>query len=204
MSSLYYLGNARNDAQRDDMSRLEASGICIFCPDHLEADQRVLHRTPQWTVTENKFPYRGTRLHLLLLPDEHVTDLLDLPVEAQLDFWNALRWVRDHYGLTYYGLAVRNGCCEFTGGTIRHVHVHVLQGDVDDPDHQPVRARLSSVPAPDVDPDQLHAGGPQHGVAVQHRVRPGEETAPDPRLRDQAGTAGAWEGRHVEIGSGQA
>ena len=165
--SLYFLGNARTVEQLDDMRRLEEAGVCIFCPDQLEADQRVLHRTGRWTITANKYPYRGTRLHLMLMPDEHVDDLADLTPESQQDFWIALRWVKDHYGLTYYGMTVRNGLCEYTGGTIRHLHVHVLQGDVDDPEHQPVRVKLSSVPGSEIDPDQLHLGGPQHGVAVQ-------------------------------------
>ena len=83
--SLYYLGNYRTQEQLDDMIQLEAAGTCIFCPEHLAKDptQRVLHRTTQWTITPNEFPYRGTRLHLLLVPDEHVTDMLDLSDEAQ-------------------------------------------------------------------------------------------------------------------------
>jgi ATP adenylyltransferase len=146
---LYHLPNHRTEQQRDEMIRLEAAGICILCPEHLarDRDQPILHRTPQWTVTPNKFPYAGTALHLLLVPDEHVPDLLDLSAPAQADFWAALGWVREHHGLTYYGLGSRNGDCRYTGGTIYHVHVHVIVGDVTSPEHQPVRLRLSSRPA---------------------------------------------------------
>ena len=147
---LYYLGNYRTEEQLADMLRLEADGICIFCPEHLaeDAEQRIIHRTAHWTVTPNEFPYRGTRLHLLLVPDEHASDLLDLPAETQQDFWNALGWVRSHHELSYYGLGARNGDCECTGGTIFHVHVHVIVGDVADPEHEPVRMKLSSRPRP--------------------------------------------------------
>jgi diadenosine tetraphosphate (Ap4A) HIT family hydrolase len=145
---LYHLGNNRTEQQLADMLRLEAAGVCVFCPEHLaqDPDQPTLHRTPQWTVTPNEFPYAGTALHLLLVPDEHVTDLLDLSAAAQADFWAALGWVRDHYSLTYYGLGSRNGDCRYTGGTIYHVHVHVIVGDVADPGHEPVRLKLSSRP----------------------------------------------------------
>jgi ATP adenylyltransferase len=54
--------------------------------------------------------------------------------------------VREHHGLTHYGLGGRNGDCRYTGGTIYHVHVHVIVGDVTNPEHQPVRLRLSSRP----------------------------------------------------------
>jgi ATP adenylyltransferase len=188
--SLYYLGNARLPEQLAEMRRLEAAGVCIFCPEHLAApDQRVLHRTPQWTVTPNDFPYQRTRLHLLLIPDEHVTDLADLSPAARLDFWAVLDWVKDHFGLTFYSLAVRNGLSEYTGGTVRHLHVHIVQGDVDDPHHEPVRTKLSS--RPEIDPDQLDAGGAQHGVTVQEGVRAGEEAPPEAGRGDQPGTGGA-------------
>jgi ATP adenylyltransferase len=154
--SLYYLGNYRTQQQLEDMIRLEAEGTCTFCPEHLakDSDRRVVHRTSRWTVTPNEFPYRGTRLHLLLVPDEHVTDMLDLSDEAKADLWTALDWVRAEYGLTFYSLIARNGECEFTGATVRHVHLHMLQGDVDDPRHEGVRTRLSSRPR-EVDPDQF-------------------------------------------------
>jgi diadenosine tetraphosphate (Ap4A) HIT family hydrolase len=141
--TLYHLGNSRSEEQSADMRRLEADGICIFCPEHLDADpgQRILHRSAHWAVTPNKFPYEGTKLHLLLVPHQHVTDLLDLPDAAQQDFWAALCWVRDQHGLTYYGLGARNGDCRYTGGTIAHLHVHVIVGD---PEGGPVRFKVSS------------------------------------------------------------
>jgi diadenosine tetraphosphate (Ap4A) HIT family hydrolase len=140
--SLYYLGNARHDEQIRQMRQLEAEGVCLFCPPNLEREQRVVHRSEHWSVTPNEFPYRGTAVHLLLVPDEHVTDLADLSPTVHQDFWAALRWARDEYRLEHYGLAARNGASEFTGGTIRHVHVHLLQGDPESP--EPVRVKLSS------------------------------------------------------------
>src|SRR5690349_23256458 len=98
------------------MRRLEADGVCLFCPEQLAADpqQEVVHRTAHWTVTPNRFPYADTTLHLMLVPHEHVADLVDLSGPAQQDFWAALGWVRDHHGLAYYGLAARNGDPRYT------------------------------------------------------------------------------------------
>jgi diadenosine tetraphosphate (Ap4A) HIT family hydrolase len=139
--SLYYLGNARNPTQHEEMRQLQADGVCIFCPEHLGASRRVVHQSTHWTVTPNDYPYRGTQIHYLLVPDEHVDDMTKLSPGAQQDFWTALAWVTK--GLTYYGIAIRNGDSRYTGGTIEHVHVHVLQGD---PDDEPVRVKFSSRP----------------------------------------------------------
>jgi ATP adenylyltransferase len=143
---LYHLGNHRSDEQLARMRQLEAAGICLFCPGTIEARTDRLLSTPQWTVLPNDFPYRGTRLHLLLVPREHVADLVDLSPEAQADLWPTLAQVRERYHLDYYGLGARNGDPRYTGGTVEHLHLHLIVGDVEDPGHQPVRLKLSSRP----------------------------------------------------------
>lgn len=141
---LYNFDNYRAQDQLAQMQRLDDLGICLFCPGQLESSGDELHQAGAWTVRANEYPYRGTRLHLLLIPRTHVDDIALLPAAERDDFWSALQWVRDHFELDYYALAVRCGDCRFTGGTIEHVHVHVVVGDVDDPGHEPVRVKLSS------------------------------------------------------------
>jgi len=142
--SLYYLGNARHAEQREQMERLEAAGICVFCAEPPGAPVEV--PAQHWVVSRNDFPYAGTRLHLLIVPRRHVTDLLDLRDEELAEFWGVGRALRHLYHLEYYGLGARCGDCRLTGGTIAHVHVHLIVGDVDDPGHTPVRLKLSSRP----------------------------------------------------------
>jgi ATP adenylyltransferase len=146
MMPLYCLDNHRDPEQLEEMRRLEREGICLFCEPHLLVDpaQRVIHRTKWWSATPNRYPYRGTKFHLLLVPAPHVSDFLELPDEALADFWRALLWIRRTFALEYYGLGVRCGDCQNTGGTIQHLHVHVIVGNVEDPGHEPVRFKLSS------------------------------------------------------------
>ncbi|MFE3186561.1 HIT family protein [Streptomyces violascens] len=138
--------------QRAEMIRLEDAGTCIFCPGHLASnpERNISFQTEWWSVTENKFPYPDARVHLLLIPTLHVSDLLDLPDAARTDLWVALDRARQAHGLDFYGLGVRCGDCRFTGGTIAHLHIHVIAGDVDDPGHQPVSLKLSSRPDSDM------------------------------------------------------
>jgi len=146
--SLYCTDNYRNEEQLAEMRRLEAAGICLFCPDSLRGHprQRVLFETAHWAVTPNEFPYAGTRLHLLVVPHRHVNDMLDLGDAALADCWAAMRLIRERFELDHYGLGVRNGDCGFTGATIRHVHAHVLVGDPDAEPEVPVRMKFSSRP----------------------------------------------------------
>ena len=142
--SLYHLDNARHPEQAERMRQLERDGTCLFCvPD----DPQVVLATPDWVVQHNDFPYAGTRLHLLIVSRRHVPDLLDLTDAELAAFWVVGRQLRERFALGYYGLGARCGDCRFTGGTIEHVHVHLIVGDVDDPDHEPVRLKLSSRPS---------------------------------------------------------
>lgn len=147
--SLYCFENVRTAEQQARMERLDAAGVCLFCPDGLagHAGDEVVLRTRHWSVIPNAFPYAGARLHLLLVPDEHAEDLLELSEPARADFWTALAQVRQRYRLTHYGLGSRNGDCRYTGATIAHVHAHVLVGEEQDEEAPPVRMRLSSRPA---------------------------------------------------------
>jgi len=139
--SLYYPANARSAAQRAEMARLEAAGVCLFCPGTADGQDIGVHFTDHWQVRPNVYPYDGARLHLLLVPDVHVTSLLDLPVQVQDDLWAALAWVESRYMLTSWTVAARNGACCDTGGTIEHLHLHVI---VADPEGPPVRLSIGS------------------------------------------------------------
>ena len=153
--SLYCFEHARTPEQLAEMRRLDAAGICLFCPQHLRRhpQQRVLLSTAHWTATANEFPYEGTSLHLLLVPHQHAADLLDLPAEARDDFWAALAQVVRGHGLRAYGLGARNGDCRLTGATIEHVHAHILVAS-GEPGAPPVRMRFSGRrgPPPGADP----------------------------------------------------
>ena len=139
--------NYRTAEQLAEMERLEAAGVCLFCPEELgrHAGAAGFLQTEHWTVMPNDFPYPGTSLHLMLIPRQHAGDLLDLGAAAQADFFTALAAARAHYGFAHYGLGVRNGDCRYTGATIVHVHAHVVVAPPE-PDAV-VRMRFSAQPA---------------------------------------------------------
>jgi ATP adenylyltransferase len=140
--------NFRTAEQLAEMQRLEAAGVCLFCPAELErhAGAAAFLRTEHWTVMPNDFPYAGTSLHLMLIPRQHAGDLLELGAAAQADFFTALAAAREHYGFGHYGLGVRNGDCRYTGATIAHLHAHVV---VAPPEPEAVvRMRFSAQPPP--------------------------------------------------------
>jgi len=145
--SLYNFDAARSEKQRQDMQDLDARGICIFCPEHITNDgSKILFETKHWIVKTNKYPYKDTKHHIVLVPKEHVPTISKLSKEAQEDFLPAVARSEKKFKLDSYAIGIRSGDMRYNGGSIEHLHAHIVSGKVDDPNHEPVRFKMSSRP----------------------------------------------------------
>lgn len=144
----YNVENARHEAQHQQMVDLAARGVCAFCPEHLGNEHRepIEFKTDYWAVTKNDYPYDDTHLHLLLIPSEHVNTLSKLSAEALHDLVDTIVKVEKKWDLGHYAFAMRSGDTRYTGGTVDHLHAHIIVGDVHNPAHEPVRFKISSRP----------------------------------------------------------
>ncbi len=149
MSDLQYnLDNSRKAEQSEQMKDLARRGVCAFCPEHIEKERRnaIEIRTDHWIVSKNDYPYERTKLHLLLIPREHVNTLSDLSPAALHDLPDTIVKAEKKWHLTYYGVGIRSGDMRRTGGSVDHLHAHIIVGDTDASDHEPVRFKMSSRP----------------------------------------------------------
>lgn len=144
----YNLDAARVPEQAEQMRRLQETKICAFCPEHLETEHRepIELRSDHWSVAKNDYPYERTKLHLLIIAKNHARKLSDLTIEERHDLADLLVEVEKHWQLTSYAIGMRCGDMHYNGGSVDHLHAHVVVGDTDNPDHQPVRFKMSSRP----------------------------------------------------------
>ena len=138
---------ARSDAQLKKMQELSEEGICAFCPENIDrAEGKVLFFTDHWMVKENGFPYEHTKLHLLLVPKVHAATVSALPKDSQAEFLSVVAQCEKLYKLDSYALGMRSGDMRRNGGSVEHIHAHLIVGDTDDPKHEPVRFKMSNRP----------------------------------------------------------
>jgi diadenosine tetraphosphate (Ap4A) HIT family hydrolase len=156
--NLYFLPHARSQEQIDEMTALEVAGICIFCPSSYSYDsdedvlleydsgksykKRVKGESTHWVLLHNEYPYLGTRHHLLLVPKRHVTELSELSGVEQVDLLTMLGDLAGRFGHCAIGL--RSGDMAYNGGTIAHLHVHLVVAE-EEPEVK-VRFRMSGNP----------------------------------------------------------
>ncbi len=130
---LYNLDAARGEAQRERMRKLEADGVCIFCPGHAESLERepVEHSGEHWYLTRNDFPYEGAAAHYLIVARRHVAAFEELPDEAGAELWAIRRELAARLGARAYATVERSGDMRFNGGSVEHLHVHMVALDAE-------------------------------------------------------------------------
>jgi ATP adenylyltransferase len=144
----YNLEAGRSQAQIDDMKQLLEKGECFMCYKSLTQykNNRIEFETKHWIVTPNAYPYKHTKLHLLLISRRHVSIMSELTKEERADFTDAIVEIEKRHKLKYYSVAMRNGDFRYTGASVEHLHAHIIVGDHESDEFEPVRVKLASKP----------------------------------------------------------
>lgn len=142
VGQLYNMSAARTNEQLEQMQDLEAAGDCHFC--RLPTRQEPIIDGEHWYVVKNQFPYTHTRLHLLIVPRKHHVTLATLSELEQREYLSLLIEIERRFQLDAYAQFMRVGVMEATGATIAHLHGHVVVGDRDAPDFEPIRVKLAT------------------------------------------------------------
>jgi ATP adenylyltransferase len=125
---LYDLAAARGAAQRQRMQKLEAAGICVFCPEHVAEHQPepIEHTGNHWYVTKNHYPYEGTAAHYLIVARRHVVSFDELPDEAGAELWSIRRMLKAQLEPAALATVERSGNMLYNGGSVAHLHIHLV------------------------------------------------------------------------------
>lgn len=69
---------------------------CPFCePEKFETP--VLWKWKKWMIVQNKFPYTGTKDHIMAVPYEHHTHASEFDHETWSEMEDIHAWVRNFY-----------------------------------------------------------------------------------------------------------
>lgn len=139
------MGNARTPEQVALMQKIIDDGVCPFCAEHFRKyhPKPVIKETEHWFLTENMSPYKGTKHHFIFVyKPAHITKPDELLPEALADLFSLVQWATTEYAITGGSFFMRFGDTHYTGSSVEHLHAHLLMGDADAPNHEPVRVKL--------------------------------------------------------------
>lgn len=119
--------NCRTDEQRRAMKEILDAGVCPFCASnfHRWHKKPLLWSGDHWFVSENMWPYPGSKIHLVAFLKYHAEGPEDMSVAEFGELHTILVWAMKEYGIKGGGLYMRFGECLWTGGTVRHIHAHI-------------------------------------------------------------------------------
>lgn len=140
-SKIVDINNARSEEQIAALKKIREGNFCPFCRrEYLEKEHKkpILLETDEWLATENRWPYEGTKTHLLLIHKKHITHVNELSSKAWTDLHEIIKKLTEKIlGGT---LLMRFGSTANTGATVEHLHAHLVSGD---PDYKkPILARV--------------------------------------------------------------
>lgn len=139
------VGGARSEDQRLVMEKIRDEGVCPFCPEHFNTyDQtEILWRGQYWMTKPNQWPYAHTSVHLVVLTINHAERLADVTPEMWQELGVALQWVEEEYRITSGAYVMRFGEIGYNGGTVAHLHLHIIVGDQGAADFETVRVKVA-------------------------------------------------------------
>lgn len=140
--------NANTRARGDyaaALAQIEAGGACPFCPEHLAEyhPKPILFANEHWLVTENAWPYDGTRHQFVLIYRRHVEAAEELPPGAWEALGEAHRRLVADYRLDGGTLLLRSGQTDLTGASVAHLHAQLICGGRRRTESEPIRALVA-------------------------------------------------------------
>lgn len=147
---LQNLSNVREEEQRQIMEELARTGECFLCQEVIARVAKKypgvatlsVHEGNHWFIKNNDFPYSGTKLHVLVVPKRHVTELEDLSGEEFLELQQMFTWINKKYDVEGASMFLRYGNMNYNGATLSHIHFHILHGASKHDGGEAIRVKL--------------------------------------------------------------
>lgn len=130
IKKLFNHRHARHWDQREKMSKLERLKICAFCRKHFEKyhQKPVIREGQYWLVSENDWPYHGSRLHLLFIYKKHCQEMSEISPTGVVELINQVRWAKKKFKIKGGSFLIRFGDTDYNGATVSHLHGHLISG----------------------------------------------------------------------------
>ncbi len=148
-NSFVNMDSVRTDEQRQTMEEILRGGFCPFCPENLDKSKLEPAikdiELDYWSIRKNRWPYENTRIHLLIIHNEHIEKISKIKPQAWTELQKIIGWAEKRYELESGALGIRFGDPKRNGASVDHLHAHIITADVtdkNDPKYKPIRFKL--------------------------------------------------------------
>ncbi len=116
------------------INKIATDGVCPFCPEHLtKYHKKPVIEREMWVVTDNMYPYKPSKVHRLIIHKEHITHISQVTPHGWHVLMEILTEEVSKNKIVGGSLIMRFGDTKYTGASVSHLHMHIVQSDPDDP-----------------------------------------------------------------------
>lgn len=143
--SFIYSENVRSEEQAKVMADIAQAEVCPFCSDNL----KTYHKKPiyadgkYWILTENQWPYEGSKVHLFAIAKEHIETLEQVSTEAAAELFELFKKGAKDFDIKGGTVAMRISPTAQYGSSVKHLHAHFIEPDVEREDHLGMKFPMS-------------------------------------------------------------
>ena len=142
--NLQNAGARPDNAYKKIIKKIRRDGVCPFCPEYLKTYHKkpIIKTGRFWLLTDNMYPYKDARHHLLLIHKKHIETIADISARAWgelLKLVQAGTKKRRIGGGTFY---IRFGDTLYTGASVTHLHANLLAPDIRKKNRKPIFTRV--------------------------------------------------------------
>lgn len=142
--------NPENAAYRPDgayknaLNKIRNDGVCPFCPEHLKRYHKrpIIKARRYWVLTDNMYPYKGTKHHLLLIHKKHIEHLSEISQEAWEELQKLTSFAIKKRIIEGGALVIRFGKTAYTGASVSHLHASIVGADGKNKKRRPIMFRV--------------------------------------------------------------
>ncbi len=139
-----------NNSKRGDYAKviddIAKEKICPFCAEHIHRihPNPIVEKT-YWLVTDNAYPYKPVKQHILLVYRAHIEHVSELSKEAWSELQDIIVELSVARGILGGALMMRFGETKYTGASVTHLHAQLVQGDPESPEYDPTKGVMCRI-----------------------------------------------------------
>ncbi|MDQ5893225.1 MAG: adenylyltransferase [Patescibacteria group bacterium] len=117
--------------------------VCPFCEDQLlNFHKNPIEKKKYWIVTDNMYPYKPNKKHILLIHQEHIEHAQEISTAAWQELQVIIQEQTKKNNIDGGTFMLRFGDGRYTGSSVRHLHAHIVQSD---PEHEDYKKEVGLV-----------------------------------------------------------
>ena len=124
--------NARTGEYEQVIKEIATTGKCPFCKENFKYHKKPTYkRKGKWFLTNNSWPYKNTKNHLIILGDKHKENFSELTSSDLESIRYLANWAIKNWKIKGGAIAMRFGDTDYTGASVSHVHFHIISPEID-------------------------------------------------------------------------